>query len=77
MHQLLLDRALHAPATFRSGAPTWFGADGAKHRIDYVALPASWASRVCDVGVMPPDTLALEDRLDHVAPVPEAPERYA
>ena len=30
--------------------------------------PAAWASRVSAVGVLPPSTLALEDRLDHLAP---------
>ncbi len=64
----MLERALHAPSNFRCGAPTWFGADGTKHRFDYVALPAAWAARVSAVGMMPPSTLALEGRLDHAAP---------
>jgi len=68
MHAMLLAYGLVLPSTFGQGGQTWCSACGKRSRIDYVAVPSQWASAVVLDGVLPDHVLAIEDKLDHMAP---------
>ena len=67
MRGTLEERGLFLPATFGGVAgegDTWTATDGHRHRIDYVAIPASWRGMVVSAFIPPGVDLALI-REDH------------
>ena len=70
-HHILVKLGLWLPSTFGSSSPTWQGTTGKRCRIDYVAIPLAWSQSLLAEGILPEDTLALEDKLDHLAPFVE------
>ncbi len=68
LHSGLLQFDLRFPATVLVGGPTWRSTGGWAHRIDFVAIPSSWGPSVAGTGVLHERTLALQDKVDHMAP---------
>ena len=62
LKELVADRALCISQTFSKFWPTW-----RNHRLDFIAVPLDWHAAVSDIKVEPPDLLAINDFVGHLA----------